>query len=101
MSVERPSLIARDDTMLGVCAGLGEDLGFNPLLLRIVFAVLLLWNPVVVLSVYAALGVIVFAGRKLFPDAQKTTLAADAAPAERKILAHQNDAGQPALAEAA
>jgi phage shock protein PspC (stress-responsive transcriptional regulator) len=28
---QQPSLIARDETFLGVCAGLGEDFGINPL----------------------------------------------------------------------
>ena len=29
------SIIARDDTLLGVCFALGEDFGFNPVYLRV------------------------------------------------------------------
>ena len=45
-------LIARDDTFLGVCQGLGEDFGFNPNGLRLAFAVPLLLNPVAASALY-------------------------------------------------
>lgn len=51
------SVFARSDTMLGVCQALGEDFGFNPNLLRIVFGVALLWNPFAVIGIYFGLGV--------------------------------------------
>ena len=35
MQTTQTSLIARDDTFLGVCQALGDDLGFNPLWLRL------------------------------------------------------------------
>lgn len=72
------SLFARNDTMFGVCEALGEDFGFNPLFLRITLAVLLLWNPVLILSSYAAAGVAIALSRWLFPTARRTAAQADA-----------------------
>ena len=61
----QPSLFARDHTFLGVCEGLGEDFGFNPIYLRVAFAVPLIWNPLATLGAYAALGLVVLAARLL------------------------------------
>ena len=68
MNRPNPSPIARDDTLLGVCHAIGEDFGFNPTYLRVVLAVLLLWNPVVVLGFYVAAGVLVLISRWLSPN---------------------------------
>jgi phage shock protein C len=68
MQARQPSLIARDDTLFGVCQAIGEDFGFNPLPLRIAFAVSLLWNPSAVLAIYAALAVVVMLSRWLAPN---------------------------------
>lgn len=62
------SIIARDDTLLGVCFALGEDFGFNPLWLRILLAVIVLWSLPAALGAYAALGVLVAVSRRLAPD---------------------------------
>lgn len=99
MQTVQPSLFTRDDTILGVCEALGQDFGFNPLYLRAVFAALLLWNPVAVLGTYAALGLMVFASRRLYPAARKTTELprSEAATA----LESQNDTEPMPLAEAA
>lgn len=67
MQNSQQSLITRDDTLFGVCAALGEDLGFNPNYLRITFGVLLLWNPTVVVGAYVAAGAVVLLSRLLFP----------------------------------
>lgn len=56
---------ARKDSLIGVCQAIGTDLGFNPDYLRIVFAVMIIANPVATLGAYAALGVIVLASRLL------------------------------------
>lgn len=61
------NLFTRNDTLLGVCEGLGEDLGINPTWLRIAFAVPLIWNPVAAIAAYLAAGVIVLATRLIFP----------------------------------
>jgi phage shock protein PspC (stress-responsive transcriptional regulator) len=89
MQATRFSFITREDTLLGVCAALGEDFGFNPTWLRIVFAVLLLWNPVAVLSTYFGLFALIVASRLLFPSKRVAEQPqAEAAPA---LPAHQND----------
>jgi phage shock protein PspC (stress-responsive transcriptional regulator) len=89
MHTAQPSLIARDDTLFGVCAGLAEDFGVNPLWLRLVFAVALLWNPAVVVGVYAAAGVLVLASRLAFPEpklaAPAAAAAAEAAPSAPSV----------------
>ena len=70
----RQSLIARPHTVLGVCEGIGEDLGFNPLWLRIAFASGIFFAPMLVIAAYLTLGVVVAASRWAFP-------VVDAAPA--------------------
>jgi phage shock protein C len=61
----------RSDTILGVCEALGQDFGFNPIFLRIPFGALLLWNPLVVLSVYFGLGCVIAATRWFFPVSER------------------------------
>jgi phage shock protein C len=61
------SIIARDDTLLGVCHAIGEDFGFNPLWLRIAFACVLFWSPVGAFAGYAVLGAIVALSRWMAP----------------------------------
>ena len=65
------NLFTRDDTFFGVCEALGQDLGFDANLLRVTLGVLVLWNPVAVLSAYAAMGVLVAVSRLAFPDRRK------------------------------
>ena len=69
MQDARPSLFARDDTFFGVCQGIGEDFGVNPLWPRLVFTLAVFWAPIAAVSVYLALGVVVFAARRFVPDA--------------------------------
>lgn len=66
--------------LLGVCAAIGADFGFNPLWLRIGFAVALLFNLEIVLATYAGLGVLALASRLIFPD-HKAIAAATPEPA--------------------
>lgn len=83
------SLLTRDDTLFGVCAGLGEDLGFNPLYLRILFAVSLLWNPAAAVGLYAGLGAVVALSRWLAPApkaAEAVPPVSAGAPAEAEPL---------------
>lgn len=61
------SIIARDDTLLGVCHAIGEDFGFNPLFLRIAFAVVLFLSPVAAFAGYAVLGAVVAFSRWMVP----------------------------------
>ncbi|MCM8731800.1 PspC domain-containing protein [Hephaestia sp. GCM10023244] len=61
------SLFNRPDTLFGVCEGAGQDLGISPNLLRLAFAVAMVWNPVAVLAAYALLGVGVAVSRWIAP----------------------------------
>lgn len=61
------ALPLRSHTVLGVCEAIGEDFGFNPTLLRVPLAAVVLWSPVWAIGVYLALGVVVLASRLLFP----------------------------------
>lgn len=75
----------RRDTMLGVCAGLGEEFGFNPMVLRIAISSLVIVDLKLAIAVYLGLGIALAMGRLL-------------APARR--TAPLNSASQSALAEA-
>lgn len=68
MQTAQPSVFARDHTILGVCEALGEDLGFNPVLLRIAFAVGLFFSPLGAPALYAALAVLVAFTRLVAPN---------------------------------
>lgn len=81
----RGNLLTRDDTFLGVCEGLGQDLGIPANLLRLSFAGLLFVNPMLTIAGYLALGGLVFLSRLIFPDRPRASTvepaAAPAAPA--------------------
>jgi phage shock protein C len=64
------ALPLRSHTILGVCEAIGEDFGFNPVFLRVPLAASVIWNPVVALGTYFALGALVLASRLLFPKAK-------------------------------
>jgi phage shock protein PspC (stress-responsive transcriptional regulator) len=75
MQTSQPSVFARDHTILGVCEALGEDLGFNPVLLRVPLAVCLLLNPWAVVATYIGLGVVVAFTRLVAPNPRRTVAA--------------------------
>lgn len=77
-----PPLPLRGDTFLGVCEAIGQDLGFHPNWLRIPFAALILWNPVVIVGLYLGLGCVVATARWYFPAEQKQQAAQPQAVAE-------------------
>lgn len=85
---DRPSLFAREDTMLGVCEGLGEELGVPPTLLRIAFAVGLFWNPLAMIAAYLTFGIALALFRRAFPPCR----AAAAAPAAIRSRGDNDDA---------
>jgi phage shock protein PspC (stress-responsive transcriptional regulator) len=66
--MQATNTLFREDTMLGVCEALGEDFGFNPLYLRLVLGVCLLWQPIGVIAVYLGLGVVVAISRFAVPN---------------------------------
>ena len=61
------ALPLRSHTILGVCEAIAEDFGFNPVLLRIVLAAMVLWSPLLAIGAYFALGAVVLLSRLLFP----------------------------------
>jgi len=81
----------RAHTILGVCEAIGEDFGFNPVLLRIPFAASVLWSPTMTFAAYFALGAAVLASRLLFPRTKQSG-SVEAAPARAKSVAVQSDA---------
>lgn len=64
----RNNVAMRNDTILGVCEALGSDLGFNPNFLRVPLAAGIIFAPLLMIGIYAVLGVIAFASRTFFPD---------------------------------
>ena len=63
------ALPLRSHTILGVCEAIGEDFGFNPVLLRVPFAASVLWSPMWAIIAYLGAGAVVLASRLLFPKA--------------------------------
>jgi len=68
--VNQVALPLRSHTILGVCEAVGEDFGFNPVLLRIPFAASVIYSPTLAIGTYLALGLVVMASRLLFPKAK-------------------------------
>ena len=64
------ALPLRSHTIFGVCEAIGEDFGFNPVLLRVPLAASVLWSPMWAIIAYLALGVVVLASRLLFPKSK-------------------------------
>jgi phage shock protein C len=96
---EQPSVLARDHTILGVCEGLGEDFGFNPIYLRIALCPLLLWNPLAAFGVYAALGMVVLFSRLLVRERRPAAAPAEAAAATAATAATAPVGSNDSLAE--
>ncbi len=85
----QPNLFLRNDTLMGICEGLGSDLGIHPNLLRIALALAFYFNPLAVIGIYLGMGVIVVASRYAFPDHVVTPVVEVelAAPVEYKLAA--------------
>lgn len=72
------NLFTRNDTIFGVCEGLGEDLGINPLILRLGFILPLFWFPTELVMLYFGLGAVLFVTRMIVP-ARKSEASASVA----------------------
>lgn len=94
------SLIARDDTILGVCEALGQDFGFNPVFLRIAFALPVMYAPLPTIAAYLALGAVVMISRLLAPRPRRA-LAPQPAGARAPAAAAEADQDQLSLPLAA
>jgi phage shock protein PspC (stress-responsive transcriptional regulator) len=75
--VNQPALPLRPHTIFGVCEGIGEDFGFNPIFLRVPFAAVVLVSPTYAIGAYLALGLVVLASRLLFPKAKPASVNAE------------------------
>jgi phage shock protein PspC (stress-responsive transcriptional regulator) len=96
----------RDDTFLGVCEAIGEDLGFNAQYLRVALALLVFWSPKLVIGAYLGAAVVVLLSRLIFPNPRVAAAAAAAemagasrADPEEPVSAREREAEL--LAEAA
>jgi phage shock protein PspC (stress-responsive transcriptional regulator) len=86
----------RAHTILGVCEGIGEDFGFNPVFLRVLLATGVLISPTMAIGSYFGLGLVVLASRLLFPRRK-----ASAAAGEPTIEAHNDHAASQDMSIAA
>jgi phage shock protein PspC (stress-responsive transcriptional regulator) len=91
MEATTESLFRRDDTFLGVCQALGDDFGFNPIFLRIAFALPVIYAPMLTIEIYLGLGVVVLLSRLLAPRPKRK----GAAQVEGAV-----EQSQPAIAQA-
>jgi phage shock protein C len=76
------SLIARSDTLFGVCEALGEDIGISANWFRLAFAAVVIFNLEAALIAYAGVGVLVAISRYAFPHPRAKIEAATLADAE-------------------
>jgi phage shock protein PspC (stress-responsive transcriptional regulator) len=83
------SIVAREDTLLGACYGVGEDFGFNPNYLRILFASVLFWSPAASFAAYAALWTLVAFTRVVVPNPASAAAAPAAAVGEAGATAEE------------
>jgi phage shock protein PspC (stress-responsive transcriptional regulator) len=75
---DQVALPMRSHTIFGVCEGLGEDFGFNPVFLRVPLAASVLWSPALSVAIYFALGAVVLVSRLLFPRSKPTVVQSEA-----------------------
>ncbi len=95
----RPTpLPLRNDTILGVCEAIGTDFGFHPNWLRVAFAGATYINPVAVVAIYLALGIVVAVSRWLAPAARATAAAPQLATANQAPQDNQQAAEKVPLA---
>ncbi len=85
---DQVALPLRSHTILGVCEAIGEDFGFNPVLLRVPFAASVLWSPTSAIAAYLALGAVVLLSRLVFPA--KVWAEAGAAGGVTATAKHEN-----------
>lgn len=97
MQIAPANPFLRADTLTGTCQAIGEDFGFNPLFLRLAFALGLFWSAGWTAAVYLALGAAVLASRLLFPTRRQIAEATQSAAEVRG----DNDDAREVLAEAA
>ena len=90
------NLILRNDTILGVCEGIGQDFGFSANWLRIPLAGMVLISPIWAFGIYFALGIAVLLSRLIFPARRQ--LAARQGAAEAHLHNAANETNEEMLA---
>ena len=96
--VNQVALPLRSHTILGVCEAIGEDFGFNPTFLRVPFAAIVLYSPVIAIGAYLALGAVVLVSRLLAP---KPKMVATDIQSEPSVVEQDTDQHEPVFAKAA
>jgi phage shock protein PspC (stress-responsive transcriptional regulator) len=84
------NLLLRNDTVLGVCEGIGTDFGFHPNWLRLTLASLFYFFPAGVIAAYLGMGLVVAFTRWIAPDrieAEAPRLTAVPTPAPEHVEA--------------
>ena len=84
--VNQVALPLRSHTILGACEAIGEDFGFNPTYLRIPFAAIVLYSPLIAIGAYLALSLVVLASRLLAPATKSTKVVQAEVPAEVAVV---------------
>ncbi len=97
MQIYQPSLITRSDTLLGVCAAIGEDFGFSPIWLRVGFAITVFFNLFLAIGLYFAIGALVLLTRRLYPSPRKQLAMVSAAVPAKEALPAPADRTQDEL----
>lgn len=102
MTTAHQNLFTRDDTFLGICQGLGEDLRINPDVFRVAMIPALFFFPLQTLAAYFGAGLVVLATRLIFPvEGRRAKKAKTAAAAEQVEVAAQQPAAAPEFEMAA
>lgn len=95
---EQQNLFLRNDTIFGICEGIGQDFGFNANYLRVALCSLLYFNPVAVIGGYFALGAAVALSRWLYPVPRTAAAPQQAAQPGAPSTADNEDGDSEALA---
>lgn len=89
---KQTNLFLRNDTLLGVCEGLGEEFGFHANWLRVPFAAGVLWNPLAIFGIYLALGAALAVARWTYPKRSAETAAPQFAACDEPAVAANSEA---------
>ena len=76
-------------SLFGICQTAGEELGINPMLLRVGLIGILFFNPAVMVGAYVGLGAVVGGSRLLFP--KPVSAVQSAAPISAKALQFERE----------
>jgi len=95
---EQTNLFLRNDTLFGVCEGLGEEFGFNANWLRVPLAAGVLWNPIAIVGIYLALGAAFALARWIYPKQRAASAAPQLAACNEPVVAANSEASSESLA---